>query len=57
MIGEATLADDELCLIERLILGNHGKGTGAVFKNIVIRSHRLNVDPYWPRVDQDKLEN
>jgi len=53
-IGEADLADDELCLTERLILGNHGKGTGAIFRNVIIRSHKLEVDPSWPEVDQKK---
>jgi len=30
-IGEANLADDELCMTERLILTNHGKGTGIFY--------------------------
>lgn len=52
-IGEANLADDELCLTERLILTNHGKGTGAVYRNVVIRSQKLEVDPAWPDADSN----
>ncbi len=46
-IGEANLADDELCLTERLILTNHGKGTGAVYRNVVIRGCILDIKPAW----------
>lgn len=47
MIGEAKLADDEFCMTERLILTNHGKGTGAVYRNIVIRGRILDIKPAW----------
>jgi RNA polymerase sigma-70 factor (ECF subfamily) len=53
-IGEVQLADDELCLTERLYLVNHGKGSGAVYKNVVIRSHMLEVDPSWPDADPEE---
>ena len=46
-IAEHKLADEELCLTERLMFCNYGKGTGAVFRNVVIRSHILDVDSYW----------
>ena len=50
-MGEAELADDELCLTESLVLYNCGKGTGAIFKNLVIRSRLVGVDSFWPAVD------
>ncbi len=52
LIGDATLADDELSLTERLILGNHGKGKGAIYQNVTIRSSKLEFDPYWHSVDK-----
>jgi hypothetical protein len=51
-IGEATLADDELCLTERLMFANYGKGTGAVFRDVVIRARVLGVDPSWHSRDR-----
>ena len=55
-IGETGLADDEMCLTERLMLCNYGKGTGAVFRNVVIRSPILDVDPSWPEADQKETQ-
>lgn len=42
-IAETELADDEFCLTERLMFCNPGKGTGAVFRNVVIRSRILEL--------------
>ena len=53
-ISQTTLADEELCLTERLMLCNYGKGTGAVFRNVVIRSRILNVDASWPARDGEE---
>ena len=50
-IATATLTKDELSLTERLMLCNYGKGTGAVFRNVVIRAQILDVDPSWPARD------
>jgi len=55
-IGQTGLADEELCLAERLVLCNYGKGTGALFKNVVIRSRILDVDRSWPAADQGRKE-
>lgn len=52
-MGQTTLADDELCLTERLMFCNYGKGTGAVFGNVVIRSRIVDIDPCWPSRDTD----
>lgn len=54
-IGEATLADDELCLTERLMFANYGKGAGAVFRDVAIRSRLLDVDASWPARDQGEI--
>lgn len=48
IIGETVLSDEEMCLTERLVLCNFGKGTGAVFQNVVIRSRIAELDPVWP---------
>jgi RNA polymerase sigma factor (sigma-70 family) len=56
-IGETKLTDEELCVTEHLILFNYGKGTGAIFKNIVIRFRILDVDSTWPYADQKKVED
>jgi len=52
-IAETGLADDEQNLTERLVFCNYGKGTGAVFKDLVIRSRILDVDPAWPAADRE----
>jgi RNA polymerase sigma-70 factor (ECF subfamily) len=54
IMGEAELADDELCLTERLVLYNCGKGTGAIFRNLVIRSRIVEVAPSWPAADREE---
>jgi hypothetical protein len=54
-IGETTLVDDELCLTERLMFANYGKGTGAVFRDVVIRSRLLDVNAFWPARDQGEI--
>lgn len=51
-MGEAILAEDELRLTERLMLANYGKGTGAVFGDVVIRSRILGADASWPARDR-----
>ncbi len=51
LIGEARIADDEVNLTERFILLNQGKGTGAAFRNLVIRAGKVEYDPLWPEVD------
>jgi len=56
-IAETELADDELCLMERLMFCNPGKGTGAVFRNVVIRSRILDVDAYWSGEDSEKVQD
>lgn len=56
-IGETGLADDEQCLTERLVFCNYGKGTGAVFRNVVIRSRVLGVDPSWPEADGKEAQS
>jgi len=56
-IGETGLAHDELCLTERLVLCNYGKGTGAVFRNMVLRSRIVDVDPSWPTADRENTQN
>jgi hypothetical protein len=55
-IGEHKLADEELCLTERLLLCNYGKGTGAIFRNLVIRSRIVDVDPSWPAADREEAQ-
>jgi hypothetical protein len=54
-IGETTLADDELRLTERLMFANYGKGAGAVFRYVVIRSRILDVDASWPARDRGEI--
>jgi hypothetical protein len=53
IIGETGLTDEEMCLTERLIFCNYGKGNGAVFKDLVIRSLIAGVDPSWPIADSE----
>ena len=53
-IAETELADNELCLMERLMFCNPGKGAGAVFRNVVIRSRILDVDASWPARDGEE---
>jgi len=55
-MAEVELADDELCLTERLVLYNCGKGTGAIFRNLVIRSRIVDVDPSWPAADREEAQ-
>ena len=55
-IAETELADDELCLMERLMFCNPGKGTGAIFRNVVIRSRILDIDAYWSGEDREKAQ-
>ena len=50
--GVADLAEDEFCLTERLILCNYGKGTGAIFKNLVIRAAIKEIDSNWQEADR-----
>lgn len=57
LIGETGLADEELCLTERLVFCNYGKGTGAAFKDLVIRSRILDVDPAWPNADREAAQD
>jgi hypothetical protein len=52
LIGEKRLTDDERQLTQRLVICNYGKGTGAVFRNLVIRARLLGVDPSWPAADR-----
>ena len=54
--GVADLAEDEFCLTERLILCNYGKGTGAIFKNLIIRSAIQEVDSNWEEADRKAAE-
>jgi hypothetical protein len=51
-LGKAELTAADLPLTERLVLANYGKGTGAIFKNLVVRSRIKGVDPSWPHVDE-----
>ena len=53
-IGDVYLSDDELRLTQRLWLINFGKGTGAIFQNIVVRSQNLEVDASWPEVGSEE---